>query len=338
MNRKIQIVNLLFLIFVACRGNPTSPSLEVREHILPGYFVTAMARDSKGTLWLGTFRQGLVKYDGKATVYNSKNSPLPDSLHVQDIAIDHNDEIWFSASIGLIHFDRKNFTIFNTTNSPLTYDKIRSIAIDKNNVIWMAAPNINLGCLATFDGKNWQVFTPENSMLPAKVIRDIVIDNRNNVWAAMNGTVTSTCLLKISGNAWKIYDQTEIGFTPYYWGNLAVDSHDNLYASIDYMLSSLYDTSRPGLVKFDGQKWTVRTPLNEYGESLGYVNSVDVDWSGNIWTSVMGEGHIILAIFDGEHWIRHPVKMELAGRTPIIFDGSNYAWVGTANGVYVFER
>jgi hypothetical protein len=42
---------------------------------MDGYFVTSIAFDSKGNAWIGTFKQGIIKYNPLETViYNSSNS------------------------------------------------------------------------------------------------------------------------------------------------------------------------------------------------------------------------------------------------------------------------
>ena len=94
--------------------------------------------------------------------------------------------------------------------------------------------------------------TPENSELPSNSIRDVIVDKENNIWLAMSEIINNGCIIKISGEAWTIYDTEDLGIMPYYFGNLAVDTNNNIYASIDYTLSSLWDMTRPNIIKFDG--------------------------------------------------------------------------------------
>lgn len=61
---KKSILPLVFFfiltVFVSCDDNLTSShgiaEIEISEHVLPDYFVTAISFDSKGTAWIGTYK------------------------------------------------------------------------------------------------------------------------------------------------------------------------------------------------------------------------------------------------------------------------------------------
>lgn len=138
---------VLFSVFVlvahfSCEKKVTSPeyqdvAIKISDHLLPEYYVTSIAFDSRGAAWIGTFRQGLIKYDGDATVYCASNSALPDSLYIHDVAVDKTDNIWLGTGVGLIKFSTNEFTIYNTSNSPLPENIIWSLAVDDDNILWL---------------------------------------------------------------------------------------------------------------------------------------------------------------------------------------------------------
>lgn len=289
----ILFITLLSVISFSCEKKITSPnfrsvSIQISDHILQGYFVTSIAFDSKGTAWIGTFKQGLIKYDGNATYYHSKNSTLPDSIVIRDIAVDKNDNIWIGSDAGLIKYDKKDFTLYNTSNSPLAEDIVWSIAIDDDNILWFASCRYRQGGLMKVDGENWTLYTPENSELPSNSVRDVIVDSRNNKWVAMSEVVNNECIIKITGDNWTIFDKEDIGFIPYYFGNLAVDTENNVYALLDYGLSSFWDMTRPNIIKYDGKNWTIINPVDDKGVSLGYVGKINIALIGNIWASLQG--------------------------------------------------
>ncbi len=158
-----------------------------------------------------------------------------------DVAIDNYDNVWIGSDIGLIKFDNKDFTIFNTSNSPIAEDIVWSIAIDYDNVIWFASCRFRQGGLMKFDGKNWTLYTPENSILPSNSVRDVIVDKWNNKWIAISEVVNSACIIKISDGRWTKYDKSDIGFSPYYFGNLAIDEKNNLFASIESIFEITVD-------------------------------------------------------------------------------------------------
>ena len=69
------------------------------QKILDGYVVQAIDFDSKGNVWIGTFNQGLVRYNAKETViFNSDNSAISKDFVIWDIAVDKNDNVWIGYS------------------------------------------------------------------------------------------------------------------------------------------------------------------------------------------------------------------------------------------------
>lgn len=90
-----------------------------------------------GTVWMGTYRNGLVTFDGTNwDVYNSSNSELPPAW-VSLVTIEGSNIIWMSTENGLTRFDGENWRTFNTDNSILPSNNITSILIDENGTKWV---------------------------------------------------------------------------------------------------------------------------------------------------------------------------------------------------------
>ncbi len=125
----IKIVFVFLLIVNSCNDDLISPPLniEISDHILDNHFVTSITFDDKGNAWIGTFRQGLIKYDGTIATYDKNNSVLPDSIIINALAIDKNDDLWIGSNKGLIKYDNKNFTIYNKLNAPLFTDNVYAL-------------------------------------------------------------------------------------------------------------------------------------------------------------------------------------------------------------------
>ena len=59
--------------------------------------------------------EGLTYYNGTNwTTFNHSNSPLPDTLLIDVIKVDHYNNTWLSTNKGLIKYDGTNWTIYNT--------------------------------------------------------------------------------------------------------------------------------------------------------------------------------------------------------------------------------
>lgn len=331
------------LVYFSCERKISSSNFkdiqtQISNHILHGYYITSISFDEEGTAWIGTFKQGLIKYDENVTYYNSKNSTFPDSIVIYDIAVDNNDNIWIGSGIGLIKYDRTDFTIYNTSNSPLAEDVVWSVTIDKDNNLWFASCRFKQGGLMKFDGKNWTLFSPENSELPSNSVSDVIVDSKNNIWVAMSEIINNGSIIKISGDNWTIFDKKDIGFAPYYFGNLAVDSENNLYVSLDYGLSSYMDMTRPNIIKYNGKNWSINNPIDENGESLGYVGKINIDLLGNIWTTLHGKEGLNLAVFNGEKWIYNDSEFVIDWISEIAIDKENTIWLGSGDGIYLVQQ
>lgn len=333
---------LLPVIQLSCERDlnspdPVSGSIRITDHILRGYFVTCITFDGKGTAWIGTFRQGLIKYDGHAEYYHSKNSSLPDSAAMWDITADKEDNVWIGTDKGLIKYDQKDFTRYTASNSPLAENTVWSLAADENNVLWMASSRFMLGGLMKLDGLVWTLYTPENSELPFRGVRDVTVDGRNNIWAAVDGGVGKGRIIKIAGDQWTQFDEEDFGFMPYSFGCLAADAVHYLYVSMDYSLSSSYDMTRPNLVRYDGSKWTVINPVDGKGESAGYVGKITVDLFGNVWATLNGREGFDLGVFDGKKWIFNDAAFPANWGSEIAVDPSNTVWLGTGDGIFLIK-
>jgi len=306
-------------------NNPKDLQTDFNQKILDGYFVTSIAFDNKGNVWIGTFKQGLIKYNSNGTIiYNSSNSIITDTSVIYDIAVDSKNNIWISCE-GLIKYDGNNFTQFNSTNTTIPEDFVVSIAIDSRDNIWFTSCRFRQGGIVKYDGNNWTVFTPDNSDLPVNSVKSIAIDNNDNVWLALSEAVNNSYLVKISNNNWTIFTSNDLGFSPYYFGNIQINSKNELCGAIDYSLSSIMANHGPQVFKFDG-KITDQLQF----DSISNVKSITVDNEDNIWC-ITYNGY---AVFDGVNWTIDDSSFK-ESVFAIEQAPDNKIWIGTGDGIYI---
>lgn len=294
--------------------------------ILDGYFITAIAFDSQGNAWIGTFKQGLIKYNSKETiVYNSSNSKLPPNLVIWDIAVDSKDNVW-SGCGGLMKYDGVNFTLYNSSNTTIPEDFVYSIAIDSKDNIWFTSCRFREGGIVKYDGTNWTVYTPDNSELPVSFVQSIAIDNDDNTWLAMGEIVNNAVLAKISGRGWTAYSDDDLGFSPYYFGNIQVNSKNQICGAIDYSLSSTMVNSGPQVFIFNG-----KTTEQLSFDNKTRIKSLTVDRDDNIWCNTYN-GY---AVYNGEKWIVDDSTFKNASVFTIKQSPENKMWIGTGDGIYI---
>lgn len=330
MKKLLIILVTTFSLFSCSKENviPANgdPKTDFAQKILDGNFVTSIAFDSKGNAWIGTFQQGLVMYNSKKTlVFNSTNSVLPENSVINDIKVDSKDNVWIGCE-GLLKFDGANFTLYNSTNSGLPEDYVKSIAIDSKDNIWMTSSRFKRGGLVKYDGSRWQVFTPSNSPLPVNFVQSLAIDHDDNVWLAFGEKVNGATIARITGNNWKIYTPADLGFTPYYFGNIDINSNDEICGAIDYSLSSSSIHAGPQVFRFDGND---SRQLNFNNTSSVMFLTVDKD--DNIWCGLFDS----FAVYNGTQWIIDNTTFKEVGVFSIKQAPDSKIWIGTSNGIYI---
>ena len=145
-----------FKRFLHDPGNPNS--------ISHNFVYSALYRDKKGNLWIGTYGGGLNKMDiSKETFTSYLNQPdNPESLsdNIVFSIFEQDDGIfWIGTNSGLNRFDQgtKKFTHFGTTEG-LPNEVIYGILPDTENNIWLST---NLGIskfnLTDFSTRNFNV-------------------------------------------------------------------------------------------------------------------------------------------------------------------------------------
>ena len=169
---------------------------------LPSNFISALAKDNAGNIWIGT-KAGLVKYDGiNFTTYNTTNG-LPSNTIT---CIETNGpEVYIGTRFGLSRYDGVNFTNYTVANGKVPSDTITSIKAETANVIWLGGLNrlVQFNINSSFTTSSYV----NKTLSPASGnINCIYIDGSNTKWL---GTTTDG-LLSYNGtsftNANSIYE------------------------------------------------------------------------------------------------------------------------------------
>jgi streptogramin lyase len=117
---------------------------------LPDDYVTRVAFDAKGRLWLTTATAaedptgGLACLDpdaGTCTVYDPRTSPLPER-RCWSLWIDREDNLWVGTGKGAAcRRADGQWQVYNVTNSGLSDNLVTDICQDKQGNIWFATAN-----------------------------------------------------------------------------------------------------------------------------------------------------------------------------------------------------
>jgi len=131
------------------------------------YFLDYVAVDGQGGLWV-VYSRGLLHFDGSNWTVH-KNSDLST---IEGLTVDNEGNVWFGTfNDGLGVFDGQNWVTYDTQNSGLMSNHVRSVAIDAQGRLWAGTE----WGLSVFDGSNWQTYQMDSAELADNDIRTLAV-------------------------------------------------------------------------------------------------------------------------------------------------------------------
>lgn len=280
MVRSLQVCVLLFLSLFSFSYAQTP---EWKWFFQNNSIVSSIVEDDSSFWFASNYGlMSLGKTSGVKNFYYKLNSGIP-ANNVTDMAMDSNKVKWLAIhGKGLVKFDGKTWTTYDSSNSPLPDDYLFSVAAE-GNTIWAGG----LGAVSSFDGSKWKVYTPSNSAIPGRInVNSIHIDKNGVKWFATEGGG----LIKFDGVNWTTYTQSNSILPSNYIHDLA--SNDS---------SGIWIAALGGLLNLNGTKWTGYDMSNSQLAS-DVVTAVRVDKKGVVW---VGTNAGSTASFDGTSWVTY---------------------------------
>ncbi|MEW4923742.1 two-component regulator propeller domain-containing protein [Algibacter sp. 2305UL17-15] len=183
-----------------------------------GDYIQCIYRDEKELLWLGTYANGVIKFNPKTETFNAykhdpKNSKSISFNDVRSI-IEDNNNLWIASwGGGLNYFDRvKNeFTAFRENindSTSISSDNIVAM-IKTGDTLWLGTygGGINLFDVKTRKAKRLNSVNQSNNSIGNNIL-SLLKDSRNNIWIGdSEGKINCFSLDKRS---FKNFDDNEV--------------------------------------------------------------------------------------------------------------------------------
>jgi len=264
--------------------------------------VSSIGIDSLGNIWIGTWFNGVSKFDGTNwTTYTTANGLVSNS--VQDISIDAQNNIWFGTANGVSVFDGTTWKSYTTADG-LCNNSITAIAFDLNGNKWLVS---NYNGVSMYNDTIWTNYSTADGLVNNEVF-SIGIDSNGNKWFGTNDGVS-----KFDGVTWTTYNQYNSPLVGYSIYPIGIDQQDNVWFGMQ---------GGNGVSKFDGVNWTIYNPGNS-GITDGAVFSIATDpLNSNVWLGTTGGSQGIVNMFDGTDWTYY----ELYSITDIAIDAQGNKW------------
>ncbi len=158
-------------------------------------FVTAIAKDKPGSLWIAT-TEGLERFDIKSGLFTHYRNDPKDSTslggnNVSSLLKDHSGNLWAGNGNGMLNLFNSQTTKFK--RFPCS-GGINSITEDAENIIWVGTSNGLYRSNRTVD--TFLLFTdPEIGLTSTTIIACILEDDKKSLWVS-----SSAGILRFSPN------------------------------------------------------------------------------------------------------------------------------------------
>ena len=286
-------------------------NMTISKHIYnPGIGeITSILTDTNESIWIGTTQNGLQKLDiNTGEILETADSSITGG-YINCMCYDSQKNLWLGTFRGLIKFDGKNWTVYDTDNSLLPENEIASIYVDEFNIKWVSTWNNGL---FKFDGANWKRYTTGNSELNDNWLHSIAVDKRRTVWICDGKDI-----IRFDGRQWTKNDSSSAGYFDSLFTRIFEDSAKIIWAGADVALV---------LTKNVGSSF--------YVDNIGKLNksgNIKRDKNGIIWMA-RNDG---LGRYDGSQWkvydkTNSPMPGDDVGQ--IMISDNNQVWFTSNNG------
>lgn len=194
--------------FTVLRHDPNDPNS------LSHTWILSLLKDRSGTLWVGTFNEGLDRFEpGRGRFTNFRMDPDdPATLSNNIVRVlfeDRSGALWVGTDGGLNRLDQDTGTFVRYVNDPsdpgsLSHNAIRAICEDRSGVLWIGTDG---GGLNAFDpaGERFVRYAASASdpySLPHNSVRALHVDASGTLWIGTDGGL---CGFDAARDAFTVY-------------------------------------------------------------------------------------------------------------------------------------
>lgn len=308
--------------------------------------VSSLFVDNDGTLWVGTWTNGLNRFDAKTERFEQyiHDDLEPNSIsdhRVNKIIDDGQQGLWIATANGLNHFDKNKRTFkryFHQANNPtsLGNNDVRDVHIDKLGRLWIATYggglNLYIPHTDTFERFNPAVSQQQSI---SYFVSSIASDDKF-LWIGDDVGVTSVNLATLAKN----YEQWPTRFYTFESGGMSISVGDVRDIVVDQNQKVWLATSQGGMCQLGSfSQFTCyrhslqdRTSISRDDIWDLYLDDQQVLWVG---TQSGGVNKVNLVAGGFNHQFNRDEKSGISDSNVWAFlEGDNGEfWVGTERGL-----
>ena len=307
------------------------------------FSISAISKGDNNNLWLGT-RSGLVKFNTLDNSFKVFSHHLNIFRYgwgeINEIVQDKQGVLWLATPGELMRFNTKNLKYKSVKNDPLkpesiSYNSISSLFLDRTNILWIGTSGMGVDY---YDPKanrfgllKRKIAT--NSRVTGFSIRSVLEESERYVW--------------ISADVLYRWDRKTGDLRSFETSstNLNAFGNTSVWSMIKSEDGKLWFASTEGLFVYNPKNENTQQfkydPKNPIGIPHKGVSCVFEDKNGIIW--IVTENFLSkmtnreVGIFKHYKLFANP-KNNFTNRCVIYEDNKNQLWLGTKNGLLVFDK
>ncbi len=299
--------------------------------------------DSEGSLWLGTYCGGLVKYKPSQDewVHYFSMPSGKNLVSIKSIKIDENDTIYLLCRLSDNNKDKlvkfNGLSEWEEITPPIGWEYyfFSTISIDSENRLWAGlkvdTANVYEYAIGLLENDVWTIFNETDIGVVNKGFTELNHDSQGNLWVLRSSDSFDDTdkLIRYNGISWDSYEMpVEDAFNVCHYS--FIDSEDNLWFC-------LYDNR---ILKFDVLgNWSFfdLSDLDLNGEYAFYIN---IDTDGNWWFLYLIENELYTYYYNGT--MASKMILGNSGLTSnlvydVAVDSQLNAWIIHSQGLEKFE-
>jgi ligand-binding sensor domain-containing protein/HPt (histidine-containing phosphotransfer) domain-containing protein len=263
---------------------------------LSSSIVRSVLQDYKGFMWLGTFDQGLNRYDGNKIIVYKNNPSDPNSLPenmVRALFEDHNKKLFIGTGGGLSEYDRdlNRFINFKFEKASPLYNlamSVYKIVEDTLGNLWLASDN----GLFYFDRSNNKVVQYKHDpnipgSISANTMEGLFFDKRGRLWV---GTRKGLNLFNPTTGTFQLITQCKThvdNIADVCFMDILEDKQGNLWLGSESGLFCLEKNHAPNKLELSHFK---ANPLDQNSLTNDRIRTLLIDHAGNLWIGTENGG------------------------------------------------
>jgi ligand-binding sensor domain-containing protein len=229
--------------------------------------------DADGRLWAGSDLGLWIFEDGAVAEAYNGDFGLPSS-GVYAVAFGPDGTAWIGTDSGLAYYDNGDIpTVYDTSNSGLTYDAVYALLLASDGSLWVAT-EANLSRLLP-EGE-WLTYGEDDPFSFGVRVSDLAEDPNGDIWLSTLGD--GLYRYRAADDEWDHYSPEMDGV------DLITNEFNAIAAAPDGTVwAGAYFA---GFVRFDGDAWQTFAELE--GLIHSNVNDLYVDDDGAVWFATSG--------------------------------------------------